>query len=480
MAIAEIHTIDDLIGYLAGNFRSCDLKYCDLIGRWRHVTVPVSEKGMELLKAGVGFDGSSVPGFTRLARGDMLLRPDPATAFVDPFFEEPTLSVICDCVLCDTCEPFERDPRHIARKAERYLAGFGVADESSWLPELEFNLVSAVSFYDECYGSGYTMRAMESRGALSSLGEEGVDIGLGPKGGYHAAPPLDQLLDVRMRMVRAMEDAGIGVKYHHHEVGADGQVEIECLHDRLQRTADNILLGKYLIRNIAREAGAVAVFLPKPFFGEAGNGMHFHQFLKKDGKPIFYKEGAYANLSDEALYYVGGILRHGRSLLAFTSPSTNSYRRLVPGYEAPTNLFFSSGNRSAAIRIPLYADTPETKCIEFRPGDATANPYLAMAAMLMAGLDGIENEVDPTKEGFGPYDTDVAEMSAEDLAKITPVPKNLEEALQALKHDHSYLLEGGVFPKDAIDVWVDYKFQNDVKVIGRRTHPYEIALYFDL
>ena len=480
MPTAEIQTIEDLISCLAGNYRSCDLKYCDLIGRWHHVTVPVSEAGLQLLRNGVGFDGSSVPGFTRLARGDMLLVPDPTTAFVDPFFKEPTLSVICDCKLCDTHEPFDRDPRHIARKAEQHLAGFGVADESFWLPELEFNLVSEASFYDECYGSGYSLLAMESRSALSSSGEEGVDIGLGPKGGYHAVPPLDRLAELRMRMVRAMEDAGIAVKYHHHEVGADAQVEIECFPDGLLRTADNILLSKYLIRNLAREADSAAVFLPKPFFGEAGNGMHFHQFLEKRGKPIFYKKGNYANLSEQALYYIGGILRHGRSLLAFTSPSTNSYRRLVPGYEAPTNLFFSSGNRSAAIRIPLYADTPDTKCIEFRPGDATANPYLAMAAMLMAGLDGIRNKVDPSEEGFGPFDTDITEMPAEKSAKITPVPKDLEEALDALKDDHLYLLEGAVFPKDAIDAWVDYKLQNDVEAVGRRPHPYEIALYFDL
>ncbi|MBN1591681.1 MAG: type I glutamate--ammonia ligase [Candidatus Coatesbacteria bacterium] len=472
--------MDDFISHLNGTFRSCDFKYCDLIGRWHHVTVPISDKGIELVRAGVGFDGSSVPGFTRLERGDLLLRPDPSSAFVDPFFEEPTLSVICDSILCDTRASFERDPRNIARKAEEYLTGFGVADESTWLPELEFNLVSGISFYDECYGSGYTLRAMESRRVMSSLGEESVDIGLGPKSGYHVSPPLDQLMDVRMRMVRAMEDAGIRVKYHHHEVGADGQVEIECFHDQLLRTADHIMLGKYLIRNIARESDCVAVFLPKPFFGEAGNGMHFHQILKKSGKAIFYKEGNYANLSDEALYYIGGILRHGRSLLAFTNPSTNSYRRLVPGYEAPTNLFFSSGNRSAAIRIPLYADTPETKCIEFRPGDATANPYLALAAMLMAGLDGIKNKIEPGKEGFGPIDRDITKMSAEELSKIVPVPKNLEEALEALKEDHDYLLEGGVFPADAIDTWIDLKRENDVKAIGRRTHPYEVALYFDL
>ncbi|HUT02908.1 MAG TPA: type I glutamate--ammonia ligase [bacterium] len=480
MLIAEIQTIDDLISKLLADFRSCDLKHCDLVGRWRHVTVPVSERGVELLRKGVGFDGSSVAGFARLERGDMLLRPDPSTAFVDPFCEEPTLSVICDCLLCDTHQPFQRDPRHIASKAESYLESFGVADESFWLPELEFNLVSAVSFYDECYGSGYSIRSMESRRALSSMNEEGGEMGLGPKDGYHALPPQDQLLDVRMRMVRAIEDAGIGVKYHHHEVGADGQLEIELFFDKLQRTADTILLSKYIIRNVAQRAGLVAVFLPKPFFGEAGNGMHFHQYLTKQKKPVFYKKGNYANLSDQALHYLGGILKHGRSLLALTSPSTNSYKRLVPGYEAPTNLFFSSGNRSAAIRIPLYADTPETKCMEFRPGDATANPYLAMAAMLMAGLDGIKQKTDPVKEGFGPFDANITEMSAEVLAKIMPVPKNLEEALEALKADQSYLLEGGVFSKDTLDAWLDAKYENDVKAVARRTHPYEVALYFDL
>ncbi|RLC45571.1 MAG: type I glutamate--ammonia ligase [Candidatus Coatesbacteria bacterium] len=480
MSIAEIQTIDDLISQLVADFRSCDLKYCGLTGRWHHVTVPVSERGIELLREGVGFDGSSIPGFARLEHGDMLLRPDPSTAFVDPFCDEPTLSVICDCILCDTRQPFERDPRYIASKAENYLESFGVADESFWLPELEFHLVSAVSFYDECYGSGYSIRSMESRRVLSTLDEEGGEIGLGPKAGYHALPPQDQLLDVRMRMVRAIENAGIDVKYHHHEVGADGQLEIELFYNTLRRTADSILLSKYIIRNVARQAGLVAVFLPKPFFGEAGNGMHFHQYLRKDNKPVFYKEGNYANLSDVALHYLGGILKHGRSLLAFTDPSTNSYRRLVPGYEAPTNLFFSSGNRSAAIRIPLYADTPETKCMEFRPGDATANPYFAMAAMLMAGLDGIKHKIDPGEEGFGPFDTNITEMPAEVLAKIVPVPKSLDEALEALKADHSYLLEGGVFSNDVLDAWISTKLDNDVKAVARRPHPYEVALYFDL
>ncbi|MCD6326881.1 type I glutamate--ammonia ligase [bacterium] len=480
MPIAEIQTIDELISYLSGSFRFCDLKYCDLIGRWHHITVPTSGAGLESLRTGIGFDGSSVPGFTRLERGDMILRPDPGTAFIDPFYEEPTLSVICDCLLCDTNEPFERDPRHIARKAEAFLRGFGEADEAFWLPELEFNVVSGASYYDESYGSGYTLRAMGSRSVLSSLGEEGIDLGLGPKAGYHALPPMDQLAQLRTEMVKSMEDAGISVRYHHHEVGADGQVEIECLFSTLQKTADNILTAKYLIRNIARESGHVAVFLPKPFFGEAGNGMHFHQYLRKGGEPVFYQEGNYADLSDVALHYIGGILRHGRSLLAFTNPSTNSYKRLVPGYEAPTNLFFSSGNRSAAIRIPLYANTPETKCMEFRPGDATMNPYLAMAAMLMAGLDGIKNKIDPTAEGFGPIDLNITKMSPQELSKITPVPKDLDEALQAVEDDHDYLLAGGVFPEDSIDVWVNHKLENDVKALGRRTHPYEVALYFDL
>lgn len=480
MSIPEIRTIEDLLSCLGDDFRSCDLKFCDLAGRWHHVTVPASTAKKGALERGVGFDGSSVPGFTKLERGDLILIPDPTTTFVDPFFEEPTLSVICDCRVCGSLEPFDRDPRRVAMKAEQYLASFGVVNESFWLPEFEFNVFSSVSFYEECYGSGFMLHSMESLKDISSTGEGGLDIGIPPKSGYHTIPPSDQLIEVRSRIVAAMEEAGIPVKYHHHEVGANGQVEIESMFTPLLCTADNIMLSKYLIRNIARSLGTVAVFLPKPIYGEAGNGMHFHHYLAKDGKPAFYKEGNYADLSDEALFFIGGLLKHGRSVLAFTSPSTNSYRRLVPGYEAPTNLFFSSGNRSAAIRIPLYADTPDTKCAEFRPGDATANPYLCLAAMLMAGLDGIKNKIDPTASGFGPFDKDMTLVSEEERAKILPVPKDLEEALVALRDDNAYLLAGGVFTEDLIDVWIRYKMDNDVRAVGRRPHPYEIAHYFDL
>jgi len=475
--IAEIRTADDFISYFRANgFLACDLKFCDLLGRWRHVTVPAGRVTESLFSRGVGFDGSSVPGFATTERGDMLLVPDPSSAFVDPFFNEPTLSMICDCRLCGSGEPFSRDPRYIARKAERYLGQMREANQSFWLPEFEFNLFSSASFYEQPSGSGYWLRCDEQG---SKDGKDALP-NVGNASRYHTVPPNDRVLEVRAKIVSEILRAGVDVKYHHHEVGPSGQCEIEIMFDRLLATADNILLVKYLVRNTARSLGMTASFLPKPLFGEAGNGLHFHQYLRLDGEPVFYAKGNYADLSQLALYYIGGMLKHGRSLLALTSPSTNSYRRLVPGYEAPTNLFFSSGNRSAAIRVPLYADTAQTKCIEFRPPDATCNPYLAMAAMLMAGLDGINNKIDPGKEGFGPIDEDITKLSSRRLKKILPVPETLGEALDALEDDNSYLLEGGVFTEDVIRVWIDYKLEHEVKPVSSRPHPHEVALYFDL
>lgn len=455
--------------------RLVDLKFSDLWGQWRHVTISAREFGERLMQDGVGFDGSSV-GFKSVEAGDMVLVPDLATGWVDAFCEVPTLSFICRIVDATTREPFRWDPRSIAAKAEEYLKGTGLADESRWGPELEFYVFDRVSIYNEPHRTGFEVDAEE---AHWRMGRDGMGLELPKHGGYHAAPPRDALNDLRSEVCMLLEDAGVPVKYHHHEVGGAGQCEIEVPMDGLVRSGDVVMMVKYFVRNVARRRGKTVTFMPKPLVGEAGNGMHFHQHLFKNGQPLFYDENGYAGLSRFALAYIGGLLSHGAALSGLVNPSSNSYRRLTPGYEAPVSLFFSLGNRSAAIRVPEYATTPDTKRIEYRPPDATCNVYLALAAQLMAGISGVKRNLDPTAEGFGPYDDNFFSLSDEEKRGIRALPASLEEALDALDAGHDFLVEGNVFPKDLLAFWTLHKRETDVREIQKRPHPYEMVLYYN-
>lgn len=455
--------------------RMIDLKFCDLWGRWRHLTLAASEFTADFMDEGVGFDGSSV-GLKSVKAGDMVLVPDLTTGFMDPFWEEPTLSFICSTREADTKAIFARDPRNIAVRAEEVLRGSGIADESLWGPEFEFYVFDSVTYENDVNRAGYCVDSCEADWH-SADGGQGCYIT--PHGGYHAIPPHDRLYNLRSQMVLHLEAMGIAVKYHHHEVGGPGQSEIEIPLMGLVRSGDVTMLTKYVARMTAYTRGQTVTFMPKPLYGEAGNGMHFHQTLLKDGRNLFYDATGYGGLSQTALYYIGGQLRHGAALLALTSPSTNSYRRLVPGFEAPVNLFFSLGNRSAAIRVPKYATTPAHKRIEFRPPDATCNVYLALAAQLLAGLDGILNEIDPTTEGFGPIDANVFAWSEEERSTIKGLPASLDEALRSLEADHEFLLRGGVFDEGLLADWINHKRYKEEYAVRNRPHPYEVALYFD-
>lgn len=455
--------------------RMIDLKFSDLWGRWHHVTLSASEFTPELMAAGVGFDGSSV-GLRSVKSGDMVLVPDLATGVCDPFWEVPTLSFICSVVEADTKALFFRDPRVIAQRAEAYMNATGIADESRWGPEFEFYVFDEVAFQNSVNVASYRVDSAEADWH-SPEGGHGHYVPL--HGGYHAIPPKDQLFNLRTRIVSILEGMRIPVKYHHHEVGGPGQCEIETPLMGLLPAADAVQIIKYVSRMVAQQIGQTVTFMPKPLYGEAGSGMHFHQhlFLKQNNQ--FYDPHGYSLLSKTALYYIGGMLLHAPALLAITNPSTNSYRRLVPGYEAPVNCFFSTGNRSAAIRVPKYATQPEKVRFEFRPPDATCNPYLAMAAMLMAGLDGVRQKIDPTEHGFGPIDENIFAWSSERRATIKALPTSLGEACEALKADHAFLLEGGVFEEEMIHDWIKAKRGEHYAVL-ERPHPYEVQLYFDL
>ncbi len=455
--------------------RMVDLKFSDLWGRWHHVTISANEFTPELMTNGVGFDGSSV-GFKSVRAGDMVLVPDLTTGFIDPFWDSPTLSFICNTLEADTKELFFLDPREIARRAENHLIASGIADQSIWGPEFEFYIFSKVVFENGVNVASYQVDSIESNWN-SALGGHGHFIPL--HGGYHAIPPRDQLYNLRSEMVEILEDLGVPVKYHHHEVGGPGQCEIETPLMGLMAAADASMIIKYVTKMVALKHGQTVTFLPKPLFGEAGNGMHFHQLLRKNGVNQFYDPKDPNLLSQTALYYIGGLLTHAPAILGLTNASTNSYRRLVPGFEAPVNCFFSSGNRSAAIRVPKYATEQETVRFEFRPPDATCNPYLAMAAMLMAGLDGIHNKIDPTQAGFGPYNEDIFTWPPEKLATIRSLPTSLEMALCALEEDHQFLLQGGVFDEEMLFNWIRVK-RAEENQIRTRPHPYEVQLYFDL
>jgi len=452
-----------------------DLKFCDLWGRWHHLTVPASQFTPHILENGIGFDGSAV-GLKSVKAGDMVLVPDLATGMLDPFWDKPTLSFICTTLEADTHAVFANDPRNIAIRAENYMKETGIADESRWGPEYEFYVFDNVSYE---YGVNRASYCLECREAdwNSAIGGHGHYIPL--HGGYHAIPPKDQLFNLRSEMTLHLEAMGIPVKYHHHEVGGPGQAEIETPMMGLVQAGDATLIIKYVTKMTAHQHGQTVTFMPKPLYGEAGSGMHFHQHLFKQGRNIFYDPNGYGCISKEGLYYIGGLLSHGAALLALTNPSTNSYRRLIPGFEAPVNAFFSLGNRSAAVRIPKYATQPDTARIEFRPPDATCNVYLALAAQLLAGLDGIRREIDPTQAGFGPIDANIFAWSAEQRAAIKSLPASLEEALRALENDHDFLLAGNVFSEELIRMWITYKREAEEYAVRNRPHPYEMSLYFD-
>ncbi|MBI2867838.1 MAG: type I glutamate--ammonia ligase [Chloroflexi bacterium] len=452
-----------------------DLKFTDLPGTWQHFTLPVEEMDENLFKKGTGFDGSSIRGFQHIQESDMLLVPDPTTAAIDTTFKVPTLSMIGNVVDPSSGKPYQRDPRYIAQKAEGHLKASGVADISYWGPELEFFVFNSARF-DQTTHSGYYFIDSDE-GVWNAGKDEQKNLAYRPryKEGYFPVPPIDTFQDIRSEMSLRLHQFGIQVEKHHHEVATAGQAEIDLRYGPLTKMADWVMTYKYVIKNVAREHGMTATFMPKPLFQDNGSGMHTHQSLWKNGQNQFYGAEGYAGLSQTALWYIGGLIKHGHAILAFAAPTTNSYRRLVPGYEAPVNLAYSARNRSAAIRIPMYFADPKAKRLEFRPPDPTCNPYLAFAAMLMAGLDGIANKIDPGK----PIEKDIYELSDDEKKGIPQVPGSLEQALAALEKDHQFLLRGGVFTKDIIETWLDYKAKKEVDAVRLRPHPYEFFLYYD-
>ncbi|GGJ05296.1 glutamine synthetase [Alicyclobacillus cellulosilyticus] len=461
------------------NVEMVDFRIVDVPGRQHHVTIPASEVDEDMLNNGIAFDGSSIQGFRGIEESDMVMRPVFETAYLDPFMAVPTLALACN-VFEPNGNRYERDPRYIAEKAEAYLVATGIADKAFFGPELEFFIFDDVRYDSSAHSAFYSIDSIE---AMWNTGrDEGPNLGykVKNKGGYFPVPPTDTQQDIRTEMVQELIRAGIRVERHHHEVATAGQAEINFRFNTLTKTADTVMLYKYIVRNVARKYGKIATFMPKPIFGDNGSGMHVHQSLFKGDQPLFYKEGGYGNLSDVALHYIAGILEHAPAILAFSNPSTNSYKRLVPGYEAPVNLVFSKGNRSAAIRVPVATVTPKSARIEFRTPDSTSNPYLAFAAMLMAGLDGIRRKLDPTALGYGPVDKNIYELDAEAKRNIKSVPGSFEESLAALEADHEFLLEGGVFTKDFIYNWIELKRSTEVQPMHLRPHPYEFHLYLDL
>ena len=453
-----------------------DLKFMDLPGMWQHFSMMVEELTEDLFEEGAGFDGSSIRGFQAINESDMLLFPDPTTALIDPVCKVPTLSITCNIKDPITLENYTRDVRHIAQKAEAYLQSTGIADESFWGPEAEFYLLNDIRYGQNQHSGFYAVDSVE--GSWNSGREENPNLGYKPryKEGYFPVPPSDTLQDLRSEICLKLMEAGIDVEVHHHEVGTAGQGEIDIRFGELTETGDKIALYKYIIKNVARENNLVATFMPKPLFQDNGSGMHVHQSLWKNGKNIFYDPQGYSLLSEDALYYIGGLLTHARSLCAIIAPTTNSYKRLVPGYEAPVNIAYSQRNRSACVRIPVYSKSEKAKRVEFRTPDPSCNPYLAFSALLMAGLDGIQNRIHPGD----PLDKDLYDLEPEELADIESTPVSLGDSLDALEEDHEYLLKGDVFTQDVLDTWIDYKRENEVDAVNMRPHPYEFFLYHDI
>jgi len=442
----------------------------------QHFSVPLHELGIDSFSEGFGFDGSSIRGFQEIHESDMLLIPDPGTAVLDPFRQHKTLNLNCFVRDPVTGESYSRDPRHVARKAEEYLVSTGIADTVYVGPEAEFFIFDDVRFGQDQRSASYSVDSVE--GIWNSDRDESPNLGFKPryKEGYFPVPPTDHFQDLRSEMILTMESLGINIEVQHHEVATAGQAEIDMRFGTLLEMADQLMLYKYVVKSVARAAGRTATFMPKPLFQDNGSGMHTHQSLWKAGQPLFYDEAGYAGLSEMARHYIGGLLSHAQAILAFAAPTTNSYKRLVPGYEAPVNLVYSQRNRSAACRIPLYSKSPKAKRVEFRCPDASCNPYLAFAAMLMAGLDGVQNRIEPPP----PVDMDLYELPPEELAKIAQVPSSLEEALDALQKDQAFLKAGGVFTDDLIDTWITYKRTNEIDPVRLRPHPWEFMLYYDI
>ena len=453
-----------------------DVRFCDLPGLMQHFSVPVSELTEDVFEEGFGFDGSSIRGFQEIQESDMILLPDPNTAYIDPFRKHKTLNLhmwVHDPI---TGEPYSRDPRYVARKAEEHLRSTGIADTCFVGPEAEFFIFDDVRFAQDAHSAFYAVDSVEA--SWNTARDEHPNLGYKPryKEGYFPVPPMDHHQDLRSEMTLILQSLGIPVEVQHHEVGTAGQAEIDIRFDSLLRQADQLMTFKYVIKQAAWQHGKTVTFMPKPVFQDNGSGMHTHLSLWKAGEPLFYDESGYAGLSDLARWFIGGLLAHAPAVLAFTNPTTNSYKRLVPGYEAPVNLVYSQRNRSAAVRIPLYSQSPKAKRIEFRCPDPSANPYLAFSALLMAGLDGIADRIEPPT----PVDKDLYDLPPEELAAVPQVPASLEDVLDALEADNDFLKAGGVFTDDLIETWITYKRRNEVDQLRLRPHPWEFHLYYDI
>lgn len=451
-----------------------DIKFVDTFGTWQHFSCPIRELTEEIFVEGLGFDGSSIRGWKSIEASDMLAMPDPDTAFLDPFCAAPTLSLTCTIAETGTKEAYTRDPRGIAQRAEKHLASTGIADQAFFGPEAEFFIFDNVQFDSRSNGTFYSVESEEAvwntgRDEMPNLGYK-----IRHKEGYFPVAPADTQQDIRTEMCLIMEELGVSIERQHHEVATAGQAEIDYRFDTLIRAADAMMVYKYVVKNVARKHGKTACFMPKPLFGDNGSGMHTHQSLWKKGKPLF-AGNEYGGMSKMALYYIGGLLKHARALCAICNPTTNSYKRLVPGYEAPVNLAYSSRNRSAAIRIPTYSENPKAKRLEYRPPDPAANPYLAFAALLLAGLDGIQNKIDPGE----PLDKNIYELPPEELKKVPNVAGSLAEALGCLEKDHEFLLKGDVFTEDFLEMWISAK-RKEHDALRLRPHPYEFFLYYDV
>ncbi|MCL6097401.1 MAG: type I glutamate--ammonia ligase [Bacteroidetes bacterium] len=467
--------VESVLAYVKANkIRFIDFKFMDFPGQWQHFTVPVSQFDASSFENGFGFDGSSIRGWKAINESDMLIIPDPATMFLDPFIEAPTISLICDVYEPATKEKYGRCPRNIAQKAEAYLKSTGIADTAYFGPEAEFFVFDDVRFDS---GPNFAFYSVDSNeGKWNSGREENPNLGYKPryKEGYFPVPPTDQLVDLRNDMVLNLEAMDIEVEAQHHEVASGGQCEIDMKFKPLLRAADQLLMFKYVVKNTAKKAGKTVTYMPKPLFGDNGSGMHVHVSLWSKGKPLF-AGGGYAGLSETALYFIGGILKHAPALLAITNPTTNSYKRLVPGFEAPVNLAYSSNNRSASVRIP-FGNSPKAKRVEFRCPDPSSNPYLAFSAILMAGIDGVKNRIDPGE----PLDKDIYDMSPEELKDVPSTPESLGHALKALENDHEFLLKGNVFTEDVISTWINYKITKEIKPAALRPTPFEFEMYYDV
>ena len=474
--MASIKTPKDVLDLIKKeDVKVVDLRFMDFPGLWQHYSIPANELDEGMFVNGRGFDGSSIRGWQAINESDMLVKPVPETAFIDPFFIHKTLVLICN--ICDpiTGEDYTRDPRNIARKAEKYLKSQNIADTAYYGPEAEFFIFDEVRFDQNEHEGFYFVDSVEGR--WNTGRDEKPNLGYKPryKEGYFPVPPTDSQQDLRSEMMLIMDQIGLNIECQHHEVATGGQAEIDMRFAPLVQMADNVLKFKYAIKNTAKKHGKTVTFMPKPLFKDNGSGMHVHFSLWKDNKNLFAGDG-YAGMSKMAMYVIGGLIKHAPALLAFTNPTTNSYKRLVPGYEAPVNLAYSSRNRSAAVRIPMYSSSEKAKRIEFRCPDPSCNPYLAFSAMLMAAIDGINNKIDPGS----PLDKDIYDLPPQELAKIPHTPGSLREALTALEEDHQFLLKGDVFTKDVIETWIDYKMKNEVEAMDLRPHPWEFALYYDI